>query len=180
MIFVRTVLIRCWRRRTEMRLFVAVELSEEMKNSLIGMMHEMKKAGVKGSYAPKQNLHMTLAFIGETDDVSAVKAALKTVAFKPFRITLSEKGCFGDILYVGVKGNQGLSGAVKNVRAALSSAGVSFDSKKFTPHVTIIRKAAGPYANVKVPAGDMMVKNISLMKSEEKNGKRVYTTILTV
>ena len=143
-------------------------------------MHEMKKAGVKGNYAPKQNLHLTLAFIGETDDVSAVKAALKNVAFKPFRIALSETGNFGDILYVGVKGNQGLSGAAKSVRSAFTSAGIPFDTKKFTPHVTIIRKAAGPYQTVKVPAGDMMVKTISLMKSEEKNGKRVYTPILTV
>lgn len=163
-----------------MRLFVAVDLNEEMKASLIGMMHEMKKAGVKGSYVPKQNLHMTLAFIGETDDAPSVKAALKNVEFKPFRIALSETGTFGDVLYVGVKGNQGLSGAAKSVREALSSAGIPFDNKKFAPHVTIIRKAAGPYRNVKVPAGDMMVKTLSLMKSEEKNGKRVYTTIMTI
>ena len=48
-----------------MRLFVAVTLSEEMRSSLTAYMHQLKKAGVKGNYAPAQNLHMTMAFIGE-------------------------------------------------------------------------------------------------------------------
>ena len=49
-----------------MRLFAAIQLSDECKRSLTGMMHELKKQGVKGSYVPVQNLHLTLAFIGET------------------------------------------------------------------------------------------------------------------
>ena len=55
-----------------MRLFIAIQLSDEMKKSVISTMHELKKAGVKGSYVPSQNLHVTLAFIGETEDSGAV------------------------------------------------------------------------------------------------------------
>ena len=47
-----------------MRLFVAIPLPDEMKTSLVGLMHALKKAGVKGNYVPVQNLHLTLAFIG--------------------------------------------------------------------------------------------------------------------
>ena len=35
-----------------MRLFFAILLSEEMKKSVTGTMHELKKAGVRGSYVP--------------------------------------------------------------------------------------------------------------------------------
>lgn len=160
-----------------MRLFVAITLSDELKKTLTACLHDMKKAGVKGNYVPIQNMHVTLAFIGETDEPGKVREALKDISFKPFRMTLSDLGNFGDLIYVGMKGNQGLSGAAKAVRDALDSAGISYDKKKFEPHLTIIRKAGGDWRKVPAPKGDMTVKKISLMSSSEKDGKRVYKEI---
>lgn len=163
-----------------MRLFIAVQLSEEMKGAVLGTMHALKKQGVRGSYVPAQNLHLTLAFIGETNNVSAVKEALQGIKVRPFRLSLSETGVFGDLLWVGLKGNQGLAAAAREVRAALDEAGIPYDRKKFTPHITIIRRMSGPWKQVPPPKGDMTVEKISLMKSEEKDGKRVYTEIMSV
>ncbi len=148
-----------------------------MKKTVTGTLHEMKKLGVKGSYVPVQNLHLTLAFIGETKETEAVKQALAGLAFKPFRLAFSDFGSFGDVLYAGVKGNQGLTGCARSVRDALGSAGIPFDAKKFEPHVTLIRKAAGNWKAASSPKGEMMVKRISLMKSEQKDGKTVYREI---
>ena len=159
------------------RLFVAIELSEDLKTAVTGTLHEMKKQGIKGNYVPIKNLHLTLAFIGETRETQAVKDALSGVKIKPFRLTFSELGCFGDVLWTGVKGNQGLTGAARGVREALSGAGISFDTQKFTPHVTLIRKVNGPWKKVPSPKGEMMVKSFALMKSEMKDGKRVYTKL---
>ncbi len=160
-----------------MRLFVAIQLSDEMKKTLTQTLHDLKKKGVSGSYVPLQNLHLTLAFIGETDNPGAVKDALKAVSVKPFRLTLSEMGSFGDILWAGVKGNQGLSGAAKSVRDALDAAGIGYDKKKFSPHITLVRKASGSWKSIPAPKGDMMVKKISLMKSSIKDGKPVYSEV---
>ncbi len=162
-----------------MRLFVAIQLSEDIKKSITSTMHDLKKAGVKGSFIPTQNLHVTLAFIGETKDPGAVKDALSRISIKPFRLTLSDMGCFGDLLWVGVKGNQGLSGAAKSVRDALDNAGIDYDRKKFTPHITVIRKASGNWKQVQAPKAEMMVKKISLMKSSVKDGKTIYTEVLS-
>ena len=93
-----------------MRLFIAIMLSDDMKKSVIGTMHELKKADVRGSYVPAQNLHVTLAFIGETKDAAAVKAAMQTISCKPFRMAFADMGVFDNLLWVGIKGNQGLSG----------------------------------------------------------------------
>lgn len=163
-----------------MRLFIAVRLSDEMQSVLTNTMHQLKKAGVKGSYVPKQNLHLTMAFIGETKDAQSVKEAMQQVKYKPFRLSFSEMGTFGDLLHVGLKGNQGLSAAVKDIRAALDAAGIDFDKKKFVPHITLIRKMTGKWQSVPAPKGEMMVKSISLMKSEVKDGKRVYTELFSV
>ena len=52
-----------------MRLFIAIRLSDGMQKSLVACMHDLKKQGVEGNYVPARNLHMTLAFIGEYDDL---------------------------------------------------------------------------------------------------------------
>ena len=157
-----------------MRLFISIELSEDLKKPLIGLMHEMKKAGIKGQYASADNLHLTLAFIGETDELPAVREAVSNIHVKPFKLSLSELGNFGDLIWIGAKGNQGLSELAKAVREALDNAGIHYDRKGFLPHITIVRKAAGNYQKIAVPKGVMMVKRISIMKSEVKDGRRVY------
>lgn len=161
-----------------MRLFVAIQLSDEVRKSLIGTMHDLKQKGIKGNYAPAANLHVTLAFIGETRQTDEIKKALDRVQFTPFKLTVREMGNFGDRLWAGVKGNQGLKGVVKDIRTQLDAAGIPYDNKEFVPHITLLRKMSGTlpkgYSGAKA---EMMVKRISLMKSEEKNGKRVYKEI---
>ena len=175
-----------------MRLFIAIMLSDDMKKAVTGTMHELKKADVRGSYVPAQNLHVTLAFIGETKDhvtlafigetkdASAVKTAMQTLSCKPFRMAFAEMGVFDNLLWVGIKGNQGLNKLAKYVGTALDEAQIPYDRKKFVPHVTIIRNMGGPWKKVSPPKADMTVKKVSLMKSEQKNGKQVYTEIFSV
>ena len=164
-----------------MRLFVAVQLSEPMKNALVEVMHELKNQGVGGSYVPKQNLHMTLTFIGETDKRQQIQEIMSEIGFQPFRIVLTEAGNFGDTQWIGVKGNQKLKGYVNELRKRLREQGIPFDGKNFTPHITLLRgaKASRPYT-VNTPKLDMNVEKISLMKSEFKDGKAVYKEVFSV
>ncbi len=161
-----------------MRLFIAIQLSEEMRKALVDCLHDLKKQGVEGNYVPAQNLHLTLAFIGEYRDPEQVKRILASVPLPAFRLALSEKGNFGNILWAGVKGNQKLKTYVRDLRAALKNAGIPFEDDRFTPHITLIRKvsARSPY-QVHLPKAAMEVKRASLMKSETKNGKVTYREV---
>ena len=116
-----------------MRLFIAIELSDELMKSLIGLMHEMNKTGIKGQYASADNLHLTLAFIGETDELSEIREAVGNIHVKPIKLSLSELGNFGDLIWIEVKGKQGLLELAKAVREALDSAGILYDRKGFLP-----------------------------------------------
>ena len=158
-----------------MRLFIAIQLSDEMKKALVACMHDLKKQGVEGNYVPAQNLHLTLAFVGEYDDPVKVKKVIDSVPPPQFRLSLSEKGNFGNLLWAGVKGNQKLKTYVKNLRDALRAAGIPFDDDKFIPHITLIRKTAAkkPY-QMHLPKAEMTVRKAALMKSEMKNGKVMY------
>lgn len=161
-----------------MRLFIAVEFPDAMKKDLLAILHDLKQAGVKGSYMPAANLHLTLAFIGETRQAEDIKKVMDQVKFSPFKLALTEPGKFGDLFWVGVKGNQGLKGVVRDLRAGLEAAGIPYDKKEFKPHITLIRKMTGNMpGNLHIKKTDMMVKKISLMKSENRNGKMVYTEI---
>lgn len=163
-----------------MRLFIAIQLSDELKKTIAGVRHDLKKKGIRGICIPTQNLHLTLAFIGETDDPGAVKDALQNLSFKPFRLSLSDLGAFGGLLWVGVKGSQELSDAAESVRDALDAAGLDYDRKKFVPHITIIRKVSGSWERTPPPMGEMMVKKISLMQTTFKDGKTVYSELCPI
>ncbi|HJC47818.1 MAG TPA: RNA 2',3'-cyclic phosphodiesterase [Candidatus Lachnoclostridium pullistercoris] len=161
-----------------MRLFVAIDLSDEMKKELVGCMHDLKRQGVEGNFVPAKNLHMTLAFIGEYGDPGRVKEAMGKVPMPEFRLSLAEKGNFGDILWVGVKGNQKLKTYVKDLRAALAADGIPCSKDKFVPHITLVRKCSAKKSyQMQVPKADMMVKRAVLMKSERKDGKMVYKEV---
>ena len=160
-----------------MRLFLAIDLSDEMKASLTDVMHGLKKQGVKGKYVPSRNLHVTVAFLGEMKNAEPVLAALQGYKFKPFQLTLGPLGTFGNVLWAGVKGNQGLAAMGRDVRRLLDTADVPYDTKEFTPHVTLVREMTGKWQGAGAPKGSMTVKHLSLMKSEMKDGKRVYTEI---
>jgi 2'-5' RNA ligase len=105
---------------------------------------------------------------------------MQTLSCKPFRMAFAEMGVFDNLLWVGIKGNQGLNKLAKYVGTALDEAQIPYDRKKFVPHVTIIRNMGGPWKKVSPPKADMTVKKVSLMKSEQKNGKQVYTEIFSV
>ena len=69
-------------------------------------MHDLKKKNVGGSYSPAENLHITLAFIGETKNAESVVHAMETVPFVPFILSVTDLGNFGDILWIGAKAGQ--------------------------------------------------------------------------
>ena len=51
-----------------MRLFIAINFDENMLDALTEIQDDLRRCGVKGHYTPRENLHMTLAFLGENDD----------------------------------------------------------------------------------------------------------------
>ncbi len=62
-----------------MRLFLAILLSDEMKDALIHTQNRWYDAGVRGNYTAEENLHLTLAFIGEYPDAEPVLEARRPV-----------------------------------------------------------------------------------------------------
>ena len=104
-----------------MRLFVAVRLSEEMQEALISAQNALYDRGVRGNFTAGENLHLTLAFIGEYPEAEPVLDALERVSFSPFELSPEGLGCFGDLWWAGLKESAALSAVVRRVRRVQNS-----------------------------------------------------------
>lgn len=86
-----------------MRLFVAICFSDEIKALLSSVCQKLKTQSLSGNFTRPENLHMTLAFIGESNRVAAVKSAMQQCTGAPFKLSLSGVGRFGDLWWVGIE-----------------------------------------------------------------------------
>lgn len=170
-----------------MRLFIAILFSEEIKDKLCDAINVLRASAARGNYTNRDNLHLTLVFIGETNRTGDIEKAIETVNAEPFTLTVGGVGTFkrngGDIYWAGVKLSNELLSIYRQLYATLSADGFSLENREYKPHLTLGRE-------VVLPAGvdkkcmeavctemTMPVKAIHLMKSEGMNGKLVYTPI---
>lgn len=168
-----------------MRLFIAVTMESAIKDKLCAMAKSLAESSLTGSFTRRENMHLTLAFIGETTRLSAVKAAVDSVQAPPFALMIGGAGRFrrndGDIWWVGARRDPTLTGVQRQVVEALSSRGIAVDGKEFTPHLTLGRRIHlrpdfdRAAFTASIPVMEMPVEKISLMKSEFANGRLKYT-----
>ncbi len=160
-----------------MRLFVAIDLSEEMKAALVDAQNAMYDRGVRGNYSPEENLHLTIAFIGEYPEAEPVLDALRTVRFTPFELVPDGVGSFGDHWWAGVRESVPLAAVARRVRRALAEGGIPFDRKGFVPHITLIRRASKAPERIRIAPRGMTVDSISLMRSDRGRNGMIYTEL---
>ena len=172
-----------------MRLFISIQLNDEMRDALTQIQHSMQRQGVRGNFTREENLHLTLAFIGEYPDPYDVKDIIDRIEFDAFAIKLEGLGSFGSLWWAGVSESEGLKVLASQVRRGLADAGIPFDRKKFSPHITLVRKpeVAGRGAEGRrgipegvlsdLPTAEMIVDHISLMRSERGRHGMIYTEL---
>jgi 2'-5' RNA ligase len=132
------------------RLFVALALPEAVADGLLAM-----QAGVPGArWSTREQLHLTLRFIGEVDerDAADIHEALSSISERRFSLELKGVGAFGGknprALWAGVEASEPLLHLQRKIETALQRLGLSPEPRKYTPHVTLARLHATPYSGV--------------------------------
>lgn len=124
------------------RLFVAIRLPDTFKSTL----RELQSGLSNARWLQEDGLHLTLAFIGETDLAvqHRIEAELGSVTAPALNVELHKIGCFPPrgaprVLWVGVEPMTELAAIAESVRSALRRADIVPERRKFMPHVTLAR-----------------------------------------
>ena len=128
-----------------MRTFVAIEINEQ--GILDNIAQLQKNIDIDAKAIPPEQMHFTIQFIGEIDEMSKEKIinALNTIEFSKFEITIKGIGAFPRaksprVVWIGVdkRGEELLANIANLVHKKLLELGFKND-KVFKPHITIFR-----------------------------------------
>jgi 2'-5' RNA ligase len=177
-----------------MRTFIGIDFDSAIKKDISDIQSIVKLNSQKGRFKYIKNFHLTLKFLGEIESskVAEIGRALRTVStkHKPFSMKIDTMGVFngrGSIhtLWLGLGGEvDKLMSLHSDIEKCLSEIGIARDNKAYTPHITIAQDLV-----LNVPLEDLLkkidmsnmkeihVKEIQLIKSEQRENKRIYTPI---
>ena len=174
-----------------MRLFIAIDLSEQAKESIEKIKSELK--GIKGiKPVAKENIHLTLKFLGEVadDKVPEIVRALSQVKLKPFNISISKMGVFPNehriqVLWVDAEPAEPLFELKKQIDVALPR---FKDDHPFKNHITFARikyiandadkkKIVELITNRQVDKTELLVDKFRLYKSELTPQGPIYEVV---
>lgn len=157
-----------------MRIFIALEPPEMFASDTAELARQLSGM-IEGRFPPRENHHLTLAFIGETDEagvaaaIEAMDAACKGVGPVPVRSDgLGKFGRASDAtLWLGIAPRPKLMELAAKLRAELAARSIRFDPKPFKPHVTLARRACIPKVGLPALAfpRDDEARTITLLKS---------------
>lgn len=165
-----------------MRLFAAVRPAGLSREVLEQAQRDLRRQG-RGTFPHPDDLHLTLAFLGETERLDAACGALETLAGSGrFSLTAEGLGRFGDTWWAGTAPCPALEALAASARRALEAAGFSLEKKPFVPHITLARHyRPRDTAAVTVPPVTWEVGKIELLASRPAPpGSPRYTCIHTV
>ncbi len=168
-----------------MRLFVAVNFDSATVNRILDIIAGMRPYANAGYFTRKENLHLTLAFIGEVQagDAARIAAALGQVSAPRFELEFKELGSFGRgggrLYWLGFEHSPELIELSAGVRRALDalSPPVEYDRKQFKPHITLGRELTMDKTDFSIIRHSFPVNRFQLVKSEQIQGRRVYTEL---
>lgn len=188
------------------RIFIAIRFDDELKKTLVALQQTLKAKGVAGNYCSYGNLHMTLAFIGESvfvkpkeqnkacfdfakekcqktksmDVLPEIHKAVSEVEFEPFTMTLGKLGTFSTkngVIWCGIKESEPITTIANKLRERLSANGISYSSLAFSPHISLVQHPTKIITEIEVPEVSIKVERIFVMKSESINGELIYSEL---
>jgi RNA 2',3'-cyclic 3'-phosphodiesterase len=131
-----------------LRLFVAVEVPEAQKDAVEVAFAPWREAFPKARWVPRENMHVTLKFLGRTwprlADWVPERVGEAVTALRSFEARLTGLGSFpsrrrGRVLWAGLRDDGG--GFARLARALDETLADEFEkeSREFHPHLTVAR-----------------------------------------
>lgn len=132
-----------------MRTFIAIELPQDIKDSLAKLQNRLKETGADVKWVEPQNIHLTLKFLGERDEkkVKQISQVIEKVALgrSTFAARIASLGAFPGIksprvIWVGInQGDSETKEIAKELEEEIAKIGIPKEDRPFSSHITIGR-----------------------------------------
>lgn len=177
-----------------MRLFVALSISAQVRESLASLLTELRRADSKPRCVNPENLHVTLKFIGHIADqkLPTILEALRTIAGpSPIALEFRGIGFFPNdrrplVVWAGIQAAPVLAALADRVDQSLAAGGLPRETRPFAPHLTLARfKEPGMSESLRallakcrdLSFGNQIATEFHLMESKTKSSGAEYTTL---
>ncbi len=130
-----------------MRLFVALDLSGEIRANVARLIERLRPAGREMKWVNPDSMHLTLKFLGHQPEtkLEEISTALAVVPVSgPVSLDFRGLGFFPNerrprVFWVGVEAPEALARLAQAIEQALAPLGIAAENRPFSPHLTLAR-----------------------------------------
>lgn len=176
--------------------FIAIDIKSFPK--LLEFENKIKQSGANVKLVEPKNVHITLKFLGDTDEalIEKIEEIMKKAVEKvdPFEIQLNGAGVFPNqnyikVMWIGLKNWEELEKIASRIDEQLSELGFEKENRRFSAHLTIARVRSArnkekllqiieKYRDVEFTS--IKIDSVKLKKSELTPEGPIYTTLKEV
>ena len=194
----RTI-IRNRERSQKMRVFIAIQLSTDVKVKLKEALERLRETGADVRCVKPENAHLTLRFLGKIteSDAEKIKRAMEKAlqGICVFKVSFGGAGAFPKtgaprVVWTSIREGEEKLCRIRNLlEETLSQAGIERENREYHPHLTLARVkshragdklASWIESNNNLDLGSIEVSRVTLMESTlTRNGSK-YRPLATV
>ena len=173
-----------------MRCFIGIELPDYIKENIYGIQGKIGNKYAKIKWVAKKNLHLTLKFLGETEEeeLRMVKDALRRINIKKFKVEMGKIGWFPsderiNVIWIDLEPKKEIMDL--HGETELKLAGSIEKDKRFEVHLTLGRvklvkdkkKLIDAINTTTIKWDSFLVHEFCLVKSELSKDGPKYTVL---
>lgn len=175
------------------RTFIALEIPADALEKIVQMRNENYTGYENVRWEPEEKLHITLKFLGDTEEKLIEKISDKLITAVPsynsLMLSFNEFGIFKregkpKIFWVGLNPNDELKRLAADVENICSEFSFEKEKREFKPHITLLRIKGNENFNslqnlskLKFEPVNFVAEKITFYKSELKQSGSVYTEL---
>jgi len=181
---------------SKFRGFIAVEI--DLQPKIVDFANQIKKTGADVKLVEPENMHLTLKFLGDTDEklVDEIEQIMKesVEGVDSFNIQLKGSGVFPNqnyikVIWIGMQNGEQITNMAQKIDEKISKLGFTKEKRGFSPHLTIgrVRNAKNKDQLLEVIEkhkdtlfAEIKVDSLQLKKSDLTPKGPIYTTLKKV
>jgi 2'-5' RNA ligase len=182
----------------KLRCFIAIGIPAQLQKTIGECIEILKKHDADIKWVAPENLHLTLKFLGNTDEdlLPKIRESLLALiaSYKPFYIKICGTGAFPNkknprVLWAGLQNTDGMKNLQDEIERSMALLGFKSEEREFNPHLTLgrVRSRRGMIMLIREldtfeekEFGIVPVDHILLMKSALTPKGPEYTCIDTI